>query len=80
MDEHGLILDEHATFISSGYIEGNHEKLEAHLRLHGYRGGRLDSAGKYFSDYGAVYAIYDTDRHTLESAIKFIEEHKKKSA
>jgi hypothetical protein len=79
IEEHGLVLDEHATFVGSPDIERNHLNVEAILRKHGYQGGRLAPVGKYFTCCGAVYALYDTERHTRESALEFIDEHTKRS-
>lgn len=75
LEEHGLILDEHATFIGSVDIERNTEALDAFIRHHGYKGGHLQSAGKYFDDHGAVYAIYNSERHSRDSALEFIHKH-----
>lgn len=68
LNEYGMISDEEHTGLSSTMVERWSDECEVFLRNNGYVGGEISSSGKYFNESGAIYALYDTDKHDIESA------------
>lgn len=70
LNETGLATDEDGLCLGSMLIEHWLERCTNLLRECGYTGGELKVTGKYFGHCGAIYVLYDTERHCLEDAVK----------
>jgi len=70
LNETGLATDEDGLCLGSMLIEHWSERCTELLRRRGYEGGRLQGTGQYFSQCGAIYVLYDSERCTLDDAIR----------
>ena len=67
-----IITDEDDTFVTSYLIEYCRDELGNLLRNEGYKGGDLANATAMFGKE-AVYALYDTTKHTPDDVIAHME-------
>lgn len=72
LNTRSIVTDEDETEVSSNMIESWSTECDDFLRKHGYVGSLLATAGDYFDDYGAVYAVYDTDQTTYEEVKQYL--------
>jgi len=77
LNEKGIVSDEDGYGLPSTWIEGWTNGHTDYLKKHGYKGGVLSHVGKYVSNYGAVYALYDEEQSTYEEAMNYIEKFAK---
>lgn len=73
LTQRGIVTDEDGTFLGSTRIEHCVEQIEQQLRTLGYQGGPLSIIAKFYSNQGAIYAIYDEDTHGLYSARDYLD-------
>ena len=71
----GIVSDEDGCIVSSFMIEHWSEECDLYLYRNGYTGSRLVRYGKFFPSHGAVYVLFDGDRHSLETANKYMNYH-----
>lgn len=70
LNKTGFVTDEEGLCLGSVLIEHWSERCTNVLREHGYASGRLLCMGQHFSHRGAIYVLYDADRHDMEEAIQ----------
>jgi hypothetical protein len=66
----GFVTDEDGLGFGSNIIEHWKLKCDQLLITAGYVGGKLESIGKHFSHCGAIYVLYDTNKHDESAATK----------
>lgn len=64
----GFATDEDGLCLSAELVEHWAFCCTDLLRLHGYDGGPLRALGQYFPRRGAIYLLYDSQRHTHDEA------------
>lgn len=74
LNQTGIVSDEDGQGFSSTWIEHWNDDCTYYFRRLGYQGGELFTHGKYFSDHGAVYALFDIDQHDFDSATDYLNE------
>jgi len=72
LNQTGIVSDEDDQGFASIWIKHWNDDCTDYFRRFGYQGGKLFTHGKYFSDHGAVYALFDTDQHDLDSATDYL--------
>lgn len=72
-DGEGIVSDEDDGGLTSTMIENWTDDCEKFLRTQGYTGGEIRTCGKFFSEHGAIYALYNTSLIEFEEAYKYLE-------
>ncbi len=74
LNEIGVVSDEDDGVhgLSSTMIERWNIQCDQYLKENGYTGGCLQIGGDFFPGHGAIYVIYDEERHNLRSICKYM--------
>ncbi|WP_256774320.1 MULTISPECIES: hypothetical protein [unclassified Stenotrophomonas] len=64
----GFVTDEDGLCLGSALIEYWSRRCTQLIQECGYEGGELVVSGKFFSAVGAIYILYDANRHTGKDA------------
>ena len=67
-----IVSDEDCAGLSSTMIRHWADECDNYLRNAGYCGGKLQTAGKYFQNHGAIYVLYDESQISYEEASKYL--------
>lgn len=68
LNEAGFATDEGGLCLGSRLIEHWSERCTKLLRESGYTGGGLQVTGQHFDHCGAIYILFDAERHGLYGA------------
>lgn len=74
LNQLGIVSDEDRKGLSSTMVENWHDACEAFIRTKGYVGGTISSCGQFFAEHGAVYVLYDEERHSYHEARRYLAE------
>ncbi len=64
----GIVSDEDKCLISSYMVKNWDSRCTDYLTSHGYEGGCLRAHGKFFENHGAVYVLFDENKHAYRTA------------
>ncbi|UXY13613.1 hypothetical protein N8I74_09760 [Chitiniphilus purpureus] len=73
LNKTGFATDEDRLCLGSMLIEHWHAKCTSHLNAHGYTGGELRCAGKYYPNHSAIYVLYDSAMHAHADAMAHLD-------
>jgi hypothetical protein len=74
LEKDGYFFDEHEGInLGSVLMEKCHDEIERRLRSHGYNGGQLFCAAKFYPTHGAVYALFDSEKIDYEPVYKALD-------
>ncbi len=78
LNSDGVVSDEENYGISSHIIENWDEECTEYLLENGYKGRKLRSHGNYFDNYGAVYVLFNEEKHSYDTVMDYMDNLVKK--
>lgn len=80
LNKDGIVFDESkGVYLAPTSFKKLDDECEDYLRKRGYKGGKLETGGKFFPESGLIYMLYDSSLKTYQEAIQELDLFAKKS-
>lgn len=77
LNDKGIISDEDSPSFHSTVMKQWNDNSNKYLKEKGYNGSKLSVHGSFYDNHGAVYVLFDENKHNYKTAKAYMDNHVK---